>query len=126
MSDWSISFDDELEKIGYRVKWTAWNTYDVYAPGEVLIDSGSRSKQDARTAAWDHFHKNNNDGAKYKSAYLQLAAQVRRLGIVADVQIMGNEISFGDAYDALQTLQMVQICVATLNDLTLKLSKPTL
>jgi hypothetical protein len=57
----------------------------------------------------------------YEQAYNRLAAQVRKLGIVSDVQIEGNEIGFGDSYDALQTLQMVQICVATLNGLTLEL-----
>lgn len=57
----------------------------------------------------------------YQLAYLDLAAQVRRLGIVADVQV-GETIHFGDNHDAHQMALAVLATVATLNELTLQLS----
>lgn len=56
----------------------------------------------------------------YQIAYLDLAAQVRRLGIVADVQI-DETIHFGENHDARQMALAVLTTVATLNDLTLRL-----
>lgn len=58
----------------------------------------------------------------YQIAYLELAAQVRRLGIVADVQ-MGDTIHFGDNHDAIATPLAVLTTVATLNELTLQISQ---
>lgn len=58
----------------------------------------------------------------YQLAYLDLAAQVRRLGIVADVQITDTEISFGDNHDERQMALAVMATVSTLNQLTLQLS----
>jgi len=59
----------------------------------------------------------------YELAYLNLAAQVRRLGIVADVQIDEHSVSFGENHDARQMRMAVLATVATLNQLTLQLSE---
>jgi hypothetical protein len=54
VSDWNISFDDELERVGYRMKYTYTCMYNVYAPNGAWI-SCSRNKADARTAAYNHW-----------------------------------------------------------------------
>jgi hypothetical protein len=58
----------------------------------------------------------------YQQAYEELAAQVRRLGIAADVQISEVAIEFGDKFDEHQTLLAVQSTVATLNRVVVQMS----
>lgn len=55
----------------------------------------------------------------WRQQFNTLAAQVRRLGIVADVQI-GDEIAFGNGYDEAQVRAAVLATVATLNRLVLE------
>lgn len=57
----------------------------------------------------------------YQQAYNELAAQVRRLGILADVQI-ADTICFGEKYDDHQVGMAILATVATLNRLTLEMS----
>lgn len=59
----------------------------------------------------------------YQLAYLDLAAQVRRLGIVADVQMDEHSVFFGEKHDARQMRMAVLATVATLNQLTLQMSE---
>lgn len=59
----------------------------------------------------------------YQLAYLDLAAQVRRLGIVADVQIDEHSVFFGENHDGRQMRMAVLATVSKLNQLTLQLRK---
>lgn len=54
MSAWETKFDDELERIGYRVRWEANRSYSVFAPGEKYFSS-ENSLANARTAAYNHW-----------------------------------------------------------------------
>lgn len=58
---------------------------------------------------------------KYQLAYFDLAAQVRRLGILADVQIEEHSSSFGENYDARQVRLAILATVSKLNQLTLEI-----
>lgn len=58
-------------------------------------------------------------------AFDDLAAQVRRVGIVADVQIGDGEIAFGENYDAHQTHLALLATIGTLNRLVLEASNMT-
>lgn len=53
MSEWSISFDDELEKMGYRVGWLHSDIYNVYDPRGNVIGV-EKNIRDARTRAHQH------------------------------------------------------------------------
>lgn len=59
----------------------------------------------------------------YQLAYLDLAAQVRRLGIVADVQMDEHSVFFGENHDARQMRLAVLATVSKLNQLTLQMSE---
>lgn len=59
----------------------------------------------------------------YQTAYLDLAAQVRRLGIVADVQMDEHSVFFGENHDERQMRLAVLATVSKLNSLTLELSE---
>lgn len=56
MSEWSMRFDDELEKIGYRVGWLHSDVYNVYAPNGKLIGV-EKNVHDARTRAYREYQK---------------------------------------------------------------------
>lgn len=59
----------------------------------------------------------------YQLAYLDLAAQVRRLGIVADVQMDEHSVFFGENHDERQMRMAVLATVSKLNQLTLQMSE---
>jgi hypothetical protein len=56
MSEWSMSFDDELEKLGYRVGWLHSDVYNVYDPRGNVIGV-EKNIRDARTRAHREYQK---------------------------------------------------------------------
>lgn len=69
MSEWAMSFDDELEKLGYRVGWLHSDVYNVYDPRGNVIGV-EKNIRDARTKAYNHHQMKQVSVPKSQSHYL--------------------------------------------------------